>query len=66
MKDSVEVNFNQAEIESDLQQKGYTPLNAEAIHQLIVGKVFLGSFPPSFKYIISVNSNGSLEGKNNY
>ncbi len=67
MKDVVDVNFNNmTEVESDLQQKEYAPLNAEEIQLLIVGKTFLGSFPPSFKYIISVNIDGSLEGKNNY
>lgn len=41
-------------------------LSAEEIERHIVGKVFLGSFPPAFKYIVSINDNGSLEGKNNY
>ena len=67
MKDIVEVDFNQkTEVESSVQQKGHAPLNAKEIRLLIVGKTFLGSFPPSFKYIISVNRDGSLEGKNNY
>ncbi len=66
MKDVVKVNNKKTEIESDMHQQDYAPLNAEEIQSLIVGKTFLGSFPPSFKYIISVNSDGSLEGKNNY
>jgi hypothetical protein len=67
MKNVVEVDFNiKTEVESDIQQKGYVPLIAEEIQLLIAGKTFLGSFPPSFKYVISVNRDGSLEGKNNY
>jgi hypothetical protein len=64
---SAVVNSNQKnEFESQLRQKGYVPLNAEEITSHIVGRTFLGSFPPSFKYVISVNRDGSLEGKNNY
>ena len=60
-------NFNdKAEIDSDVHLNDFQPLSAEEIKLHIVGKTFLGSFPPFFKYIISVNADGSLEGKNNY
>ena len=67
MRKAIKVDFNtKTENESYIQQQGYTPLNAEAIQLLIVGKTFLGYFPPCFKYIISINKEGGLEGKNNY
>ena len=42
------------------------PLTATEIKTQIINKVFLGSYPPVFKYIIAINSDGSLEGKNDY
>ena len=50
MKDETEVNVNKANI----QQKGL-PLNEAEIKSQIVGKTFLGSHPPIFKYIIAIN-----------
>lgn len=67
MSNDLAADFNDTiESEDDIRDKGYMPLEANAIKQLIVGRTFLGSFPPVFKYIISINRNGSLEGKNNY
>lgn len=61
------MNFNQeTDIPCDLQKLGCNPLDAEEIKLHIAGKTFLGSFPPFFKYIILVNKDGTLEGKNNY
>lgn len=67
MKNAIDIFFNkQTDSESLIQQQGHMSLDAEEIKAQIVGKTFLGSFPPAFKYIILVNKDGSLEGKNNY
>jgi len=54
-----------AETESLILQQGYTPLDAGAITSHLVGKTFIGRFPPVFKYVVCLNEDGSLEGKNN-
>jgi hypothetical protein len=41
-------------------------LTAEQIGAQLVGKTFLGFFPPMFKYVVSIQADGRLEGKNNY
>lgn len=41
-------------------------LDTKGIELHLVGKTFFASFPPSFKYIVSINKDGSLEGKNDH
>jgi len=57
--------MSNVEIGLDPQQKGFSALNAEEMELHFAGKTFLGSFPPFFKYIIFLKSDGRLEGKNN-
>ncbi len=40
-------------------------LTTQEINQKIIGKTFYGKHPPNFEYIIAINSDGTLEGKNN-
>jgi len=54
------------ETESLILQQGYTPLDAEGIKSQLIGKTFMGHFPPVFKYVVCLNQDYSLEGKNNY
>lgn len=52
--------------ENDAIKNNYRQLTGTEIKQRLVGRQFLGSYLHGFYYIISINDNGSLEGKNNY
>ena len=54
------------EFEPGVPQKDHVQLDAKGIERHLVGKTFFASFPPSFKYIVSINKDGSLEGKNDH
>ncbi len=43
-------------------KKQYT---SNEIKTNIIGKTFYGKHPPNFEYIIAINADGTLEGKNN-
>lgn len=65
MKDFIEID-NTIKLVSDAIEKGFSQLTADDIKDKIVGKQFLGGYLQGFQYIISINKDGSLEGKNNY
>ncbi len=48
------------------REEGLILLTARDIHQKIVGNQFAGTYRQGFKYIIAINEDGRLEGKNNY
>jgi len=45
---------------------GYSQLSGREIKEQLVGKQFLGNYLHGIEYIISINADGSLEGKNTY
>ncbi len=51
--------------EADMLALGLKPLTAEALAAKIVGKTAYGDFGAMFKYVMVVDSDGGLEGKNN-
>ncbi len=52
--------------EHDILQKGYLALDHQAIQKQIIGQHFFAEYQQGFKYVIAINADGSLEGKNNY
>jgi len=58
--------MNPSEHINTLRKQGFKAFTALEVREHIIGKVFLGSYPPVFKYIIALNTDGSLEGKNDY
>lgn len=60
-----DVNLDFASTEVDMQVAGRKPLTAEALAAKIVGKTAYGDFGAMFKYVMAVDSDGGLEGKNN-
>ncbi len=51
--------------ESTIIDAGYQPLSGQQLAQTIVGKTLLGDYGYLFKFIVAINANGSIEGKNN-
>ncbi|NOR64056.1 MAG: hypothetical protein GQ535_16420 [Rhodobacteraceae bacterium] len=60
-----EINPDCTSTEADMLALGLTPLSAEALAAKIVGKTVYGDFGYMFKYVMTVDSDGRLEGKNN-
>ena len=58
-------NPDYASTEADMRALGRTPLRAEALAARIVGKTVYGDFGTMFKYVMAVDVDGGLEGKNN-
>lgn len=65
MKNYITIDQN-PKTEEMLIKKGYKPLTASEIKEKIAGKYFLGGYLHGFKYIVAVNLEGTLEGKNDY
>ena len=65
MKNHIEISEN-SDSENRAIENGYKHLTGHEIKDRIVGKQFFGGYLHGFQYIISINSDGSLEGKNNY
>lgn len=63
MDNFIMLNEN-SDSEDNAIQNGFTLLDVHEITKQIIGYQFLGSYLHGFKYIISINSDGSLEGKN--
>ncbi len=57
---------DKTKLEEAIIALGYKALSAADIHQQLVGNQFLGGYMGGFQYIIAINTDGSLEGKNNY
>jgi hypothetical protein len=61
------IDANKApETEGLVKEQGYVNLDSTEIKEKIIGKQFFGGYLNGFQYVISINENGSLEGKNNY
>lgn len=54
------------ETENKAIKNGYRQLSGKEISEKLVGQQFLGSYLHGFQYVISINTDGSLVGKNNY
>ena len=54
------------ETEDEVRAAGGIRLGAQGIRDRLAGQQFLGSYLNGFRYIISINADGSLEGMNNY
>jgi hypothetical protein len=65
MKNYVDLSEN-TDSEKTAIENGYSQLSGKEIKEQLVGKLFLGCYLHGFQYIISINTDGSLEGKNNY
>lgn len=53
--------MNQKEVED----QGFLPLSASELELNLCEKCFLGNYLHGFKFITSINTDGTLEGKNN-
>ncbi len=51
--------------EADMQAAGRVPMSAGALAARIVGKTVYGDFGYMFKFVMAVDVDGTLEGKNN-
>ncbi len=58
-------NPDSTSTESDMLALGLKPLTAKALADKVVGKTVYGDFGLMFKYVMAVDEDGRLEGKNN-
>lgn len=65
MKNYISINTKTEDNEEAAISNGFKQLLAKDIKTKIVGKAFLGGYLHGFQFIVSVNTDGSLEGKNN-
>jgi hypothetical protein len=66
MKKAIDSRAQAPETEALVKEQGYVNLDSVEIKERIIGKQFFGGYLHGFQYVISINENGSLEGKNNY
>lgn len=58
------MNGEEQQCEASERAQGYHPLSGFLIKEMMVGKQFMGRFKGGFRFIIAINEDGTLEGKN--
>ncbi len=52
--------------ENEIVEKGHRRLSGPELEDLVKGKKFTGLYRPPFKYIVSIDADGTLSGENNF